>query len=177
MILNSDIMLHHPLWERADAELVKKGDNIGLFNRLIDIYIIACSIGIKDDEVVADIELPLESPKAISRNTYTSITNSDLKELLEFMLQNAIINSKTIDFDEDERIKLAFDPDYSIKNFSPTGFLTGFANYGIEKIFEEIKTDAPFIAIENVNTYLNSLVEEKYDEILKSITLEELDWE
>ena len=58
MILNSDLILYHPLWEKADNELCGK-DGIGLFNRLIDIYILACAIGVKEDKVVTEYELPL----------------------------------------------------------------------------------------------------------------------
>ena len=178
MILNSDLILYHPLWERADAELCSK-DGISLFNRLIDVYIIACSIGIKEDKSITDLEDKKDEDnitpkKSIGRNTYMSPTNTDLRELLDFMLQNAIINSKTISFDNDERLKLAFDPDYTIPKFSATTFLTGFANYGIEQIFNHIDSQSPIVAVDELFKYFNSLSESKYDEILKNITLDEL---
>lgn len=173
MILNSDIMLHHPLWERVDNELCNK-DGIGLFNRLIDVYILACAIGIKEDKVIDEIEEPLASPKSIGRNTYMSMTNTDLKETLDFMLQNALINSNTIKFNEEERIKLAFDPDYTVSKFSAAAFLTGFANYGIKCIMEQVDSNSPIVVIDGLYQYFNSLAESKYEEILRTITLEEL---
>ena len=173
MILNSDIILAHPLWERADNELCSK-DRIGLFGRLVDVYVLACSIGIKEDKVVTSLENPLNPPKSIGRNTYQSIINENLKKLLDFMLQNALINSKTIDFDMDERLKLAFDPDYVNNKLSAANFLTGFANYGIERIFEKLTSAASIVGIDELYIYLSSLEESKYDDILANITLEDI---
>lgn len=174
MTLNTDLMLYHPLWERADNELCSK-DGIAIFNRLVDVYILACSIGIKFDKTITPAsEEQLQSPKTIGRNTYMSLTNSDLREALDFMLQNAVINSKTISFSEDERLKLAFDPDYVITKFSPASFLTGFANYGIAEIFKHIDSQSSLVAIDELYKYFTLLEDSQYDDILKSITLDNL---
>ena len=171
MLLNTDIILYHPLWERADAELCSK-EGISLFNRLVDVYILACSIGIKEDKMLAVPEDSNSVVKTIGRNTYMSPTNTNLRELLDFMLQNAIINSKTLLFDIDERLKLAFDPDYSISKFSPATFLTGFANYGIDQIFKHIDSQSSLLAVDEIYKYFTSLEESKYEDILKNITLD-----
>ena len=128
MQLTGDIELKHPLWQRADDEL-RSSRQLGIFNRLIDIYVLACAVGIKDDQVIRDNEIvdPLDN-KSIGRNTH--LTNEDIRCLMEFMLQNALIKSQTINLDRDERLKLAFDPDYSINKLTAASFLTGFANYG-----------------------------------------------
>ena len=173
MILNSDISLTHPLWEKADNELCSK-DGIGLFGRLIDVYILACSIGIKEDKTITDFEDALKTPKTIGRNTYQSMINEDLKRLLDFMLQNAIINTKTLDLSDEERLKLAFHPDYTIAKLSPAAFLTGFANYGIEQIFKKITSGSPLVAIDDLYQYFSSLEEHQYDDILAGITLSDL---
>ena len=174
MQLTSDIILTYPLWERADNELTNE-EHLGIFKRLIDVYLIACSIGIKDDKI---IESPKEADssvkKEIGRNTYTSSINTDLKDMLDFMLQNAIIHSKTIDLDIDERLKLAFNPEYSIAKLSPAAFLTGFANYGIEKIFEQIDSTSSLVAISELREFFEKLSEERFEELLKNITLEDL---
>ena len=174
MNLTSDINLVHPLWERADNELCDK-NSIGLFGRLIDVYILACAIGIKADKTVTDIPESLSDSKSIGRNTYLSQTNTDLHESLDFLLQNALINSKTINYDIDERLKLAFDPDYSIPKLVPAPFLTGFTNYGIEQIFDIVDSTTSLVAIDGLNNYLNNLIDSDYDEILKRITLEEIE--
>lgn len=171
MILNSDINLLHPLWERADAELCDNSQ-LGIFNRLIDVYVLACAIGIKEDKVITEIEDPLEKEKSISRNTHRE--NLDLRDILEFMLQNALINSQTLKFDMDERLKLAFNPDYNVNKLSAANFLTGFANYGIVKIFENIDSRSPLVAVSELYAFFESLAQSRYEEILKTITLEEL---
>ena len=170
MILSSDIILYHSLWERADKELV---DDFGVFSRLIDIYILACSIGIKEDKIVVAVKDPAIEEKNIGRNTYMSLQNTDLHDALDFMLQNALINSKTLELDSDERLKLAFDPDYTVNKLSAASILTGFANYGIEQIYKKIDSSSPLVVIDELYKYFNELVESRYDDIMKAITLED----
>lgn len=173
MILSSDLEMRHPLWERADNELCSSNE-LGIFNRLVDVYVLACAIGIKDDKVIADSNIPnpLSSPKTIGRNTHRE--NSDIRDLLDFMLQNALIHTKTLNLDEDERLKLAFNPDYYNKKIRAAEFLTGFANYGITKIFDNISSCSALVAETDLYNYFESLANAQYDEILKTITLEEL---
>ena len=172
MILNSDINLIHPLWERADNELCGNSE-LGIFNRLVDVYVLACAIGIKEDKILTEIENPLESTKSIGRNTHRE--NLDLRDMLDFMLQNALINTSTLELDLDERLKLAFDPDYNVSKLAAANFLTGFANYGIEKIFECIGSKSSLVAVSELYSYFESLSESRYDEILKNISLEDLE--
>ena len=173
MILSSDIEMKHPLWERADNILCSTNE-LGIFNRLVDVYVIACAIGLKEDKVINDDELinPLTSPKTIGRNTHRE--NTDVRDLLDFMLQNALIHSKTIDLDEDERLKLAFNPDYNNKKIRAADFLTGFANYGITKIFECFKSNSSLVAETEMRDYFESLSNDKFEELLKNITLEDV---
>ncbi len=165
--------MRHPLWERADNELCSNNE-LGIFNRLVDVYVLACAIGIKEDKVIneVDIDNPLTAPKTIGRNTHRE--NTDIRDLLDFMLQNALIHSKTINLDEDERLKLAFNPDYVNKKIKAAEFLTGFANYGIMQIFENLKSHSSLVAEVELYQYFESLANEKYDDILKTITLEDL---
>lgn len=176
MILSSDLEMRHPLWERADNELCSSNE-LGIFGRLVDVYVLACAIGIKEDKVIKESQIsnPLSSPKTIGRTTYMAMANSDIRDLLDFMLQNALINSKTVSLDEDERLKLAFNPEYVNKNIRAAEFLTGFANYGITKIFENISSGSVLVAESELYKYFESLSNAQYDEILKSITLEELE--
>ena len=173
MILSSHLEMRHPLWERPDNELCSHNE-LDIFNRLVDVYVLACAIGIKEDKVIkeSDIDAPLPFPKTIGRNTHRE--NSDIRDLLDFMLQNALINSKTIDIDEDERLKLAFNPDYNNKKIRAADFLTGFANYGITKIFERITSHSSLIVETELHKYFESLSNDKYEDILNAITLEEI---
>ena len=173
MQLSSDIEMRHPLWERADNELCSSNE-LGIFNRLVDVYVLACAIGIKEDKVINDDDLdnPLSSPKTIGRNTHRE--NLDVRDLLDFMLQNALLHSKTINIDDDERLKLAFNPDYNNKKIRAADFLTGFANYGVTKIFEKISSHSSLIVETELYNYFESLSNEKYEDILKNITLDEI---
>ncbi|MCI6360602.1 MAG: hypothetical protein MR773_01915 [Eubacterium coprostanoligenes] len=161
MTLTSDLILYHPLWEKADSELV---DSLGLYKRLVDIFIIACSIGIQEDKTITTKEIsePLENYKYIGRNTYMSPINADLNDSLNFMLQNAIINSSHIDWDDETRLEAAFNPGYVAEKFRPSEFLISFANYGIEEIFKHVKSSSPSIAQEELLDYYNTLVEKSY---------------
>lgn len=170
MQLSSDITMHHPLWERADSELCNVKE-LGIFNRLVDVYVLACAIGIKEDKVIKEDEInnPLSSPKTIGRNTHRE--NSDIRDILDFMLQNALVNTSTINFGEDERLKLAFDPDYTDKKIRAAEFLTGFANYGIVKIYENITSGSSLVAESELYKYFETLAESRFEEILQTITL------
>ena len=171
MILNSDIVLKHPLWVRADMELCSNKE-LGIFNRLVDVYIIACAIGIKEDKISSDSDDA--EIKFIGRNTYMNMSNTDLRMLLDFMLQNAILHSKHIHYDIDERLKLAIHPDYTVPKLSAASFLTGFANYGIEKIFEKINSESPLVVISDLNEYFESLTSNNLSDLLSNIMLEEI---
>lgn len=172
MQLSSDLEMRNPLWERADNELCSNNE-LGIFNRLVDVYVIACAIGIKEDKVIydADIDNPLATSKTIGRNTHRE--NLDIRDLLDFMLQNALIHSQTINLDMDERLKLAFNPDYNNKKLRAADFLTGFANYGITKIFENLASRSSLVAVSELYTYFECLADSQYDDLLKNITLED----
>ena len=172
MQLSSDLEMRNPLWDRADNELCSNNE-LGIFNRLVDVYVLACAIGIKEDKVIydTDIDNPLATPKTIGRNTHRE--NLDIRDLLDFMLQNALIHSQTINLDMDERLKLAFNPDYNNKKLRAADFLTGFANYGITKIFENLASRSSLVAVSELYTYFEGLADSQYDDLLKNITLED----
>lgn len=158
MQLQSDLLLYHPLWEKAESELVT-GKKI--FDRLIDIYVLACAIGIKEDKYIDEFPDKLENPKYIGRNTYQSLINQDLADILDFLLLNAIINTKKYSWDDELRLEYAFaekNPD----KFSVASFLNGFANYGIEQIFNEIDSDSSLIATHEILDYFEELVNATY---------------
>ncbi len=174
MILSGDFELFYPLWDKAQIELCSS-DKIGLFRRFIDLYIVACAIGIHDDSVKVDFEEKLDSPKMFGSKTYLSMDNNDLQAALEFMLKTAILTTKTIDIDNEERIKLAFDPEYENKKIgNASKFLNGFANYGLDKIYSVIEETDSMANIDNIYGLLQKNAEANYDSILDMITLEEI---
>ena len=172
MTLTSDIILTYPLWDKADTELCSQNGKYDFFSRLVDLFIVACAIGIRADKTITDYE-PLDPPKSIGRTTYLSSINQDLSEILGFMLQNAILHSSTIDCDEEERLKLAFDPEYDNKMFSSAAFLTGFANYGLEEIYNHINSEVDTIAIDELNEFFMSMTKPDYSDAVELLTLDD----
>ncbi len=173
MNLNSDLILTHPLWDRAETELI---DTKHIFARLVDIFVIACAIGIQSDKTITEFEQSNQA-RTIGRNTISNLANQDLRDLMDFMLQNAVLTSKTINLSNDDRIRLAFDPEYSLPKLSPAAFLIGFANYGISEIFNKIDSSENInniVLVNELNNYLSSLELKNFDEIFNGITLEEL---
>ena len=173
MILSGDFILVHPKWQLADDELVH---NIKVFNRLVDVFVCACALGIKDDKIIpnSEIEYPLSPVKSISRSTIGE--HEDLSSMLDLMLQNAIINSRHLNYDVGTRLKLAFDPDYNEKGFSPNGFMISFANYGIEQIFDNIHLDStnPLLVAQELENYFSKCKDLDIDNIIAGISLEEI---
>lgn len=165
MQLNSNFLLYHPLWEKADTDLVH---SLGLYRRLIDVFVIACAIGIQEDKIIPakDITEPLENAKEINKSTYQSASNADLDDVLNFMFQNAIINTSHLDWDSDKRLKVALDPDCVIEKFRPTEFLISFANYGIVQIFQHVNQSTHSAAIiqKELNDYYQEIVDKNYYE-------------
>lgn len=130
MLFSSDMFLSHTIWDERNKVLSEKNSNnekgLQLFTRLVDLFIVACSIGICEDKVLKDNCSQITS---IGRNTLQ--TNSDINVIMEFMFQNAILNTKTIDLDLETRKRYAFGDAKVTGEFSPVNFLPQFANYGM----------------------------------------------
>jgi hypothetical protein len=139
----------------------------GLFQRFVDIFILALAIGVNEDKIVEESEgIILENPKNIPRNTI--ITNSEVSERIEFLYQNAVLNSKHLSFNDEIRMKLAFDDEFSIDGFRQWDFITKFANYGMKLISEKI-TNYDMLTLEGIVELIR--------ESCNNITLEEIEIE
>lgn len=141
----SDIILRRKCWAKMEPLLEQK-----IFSRQIDIFILACSIGVCEDKFLEDDkEDVLLEEKSIGRNTIQ--TNFDLQELLIYLYQNAVLNTKNIDLSVDERKQAAFDLDNDMKvgNMSFEALLTKFADYGMSILAEKV-TDHSFETLNNV---------------------------
>ena len=69
----------------------------------------------------------------------TMLNRMENRSLLEYMMQTAILTTKTVDYDEKTRLTLAFGEDKDKDpEFNEYAFLTKFANYGLTIIDEEI---------------------------------------
>jgi hypothetical protein len=117
-----------------------------------EIYMLAISVGIMYDKRIEKLEGELE-PHSIGRNVFNTRLGDGK---LEFMFQAAIISTSTVDFDEDTRLRLAFDDKNT--DFNKLAFLTEFANYGVTILEEQIGT-TKIETMENLKNFLNSSIE------------------
>lgn len=160
MELTTDAILRGPIW----AEMLDKLTGI-IFKTYWDVYALSISIGMmydsqinSEDMVPADYE---NDPRSVPR---TVLGHSQNKALIEFMFQSALVTTKHLNMDEDERLELAFDNNKK-PDFNPVAFLTKFANFGITKIREVISDTDDVETLEALMTFLNSTYKSGVDVI------------
>lgn len=167
MNISGDILLRHSLWKEVYERYCKES----IFDRVVDLFIVACSIGIKEDKIVENDLSSDDDCISIGRNTYL-VKNEDLTTIITFLFQNAVLNSKHIDFDINTRLRIAFDPDFPDANakinFSPTSFLVKFATYGLTKINENYNSN-DLALINNIKELLDTHIQEDYSDLLEEI--------
>ena len=170
MLISGDISLRHTLWNEAEDKLC----NGFIFERLVDLFIVACSIGIKDDEIIENNMTNDDNPRSIGRNTYL-VKNEDLTKIITFLFQNAILNSKHINFDNKTRLRIAFDPDFPDGkekiNLVPTAFLVKFATYGLKRLYD-LYNQNDLNHIDGIKSYLDSKILPDYSLIIEEIEKE-----
>ena len=169
MEITSDVILKGNNWRLA----LKKFDKIlpNYLQPIYSLYAVCISIGIMYDKQldIGGVDMEDDTPLNVPR-TVLHPHNSDL----DFMFQTAILTSKNVDFTDDERIKLAFDPSCDIQ-FNKFEFLTKFAHYGVGKLLENTGDD-PLETMETLKQFLASSME-GYNYDINSISDEELDVE
>ncbi len=156
--LTSDVYLKGPIWaETIDA---LKGT---FFESNWDIFSLCISIGIMyDQQIESDVMVPEgydAEPRYIPR---TMLGHAQNTALLDFMLQTALVTTKLLNLNEDERLQLAFDKNKNIE-FKPLMFLTKFANFGVTKIHSLISDIDDIETMESLMTFLNTTYEDGID--------------
>lgn len=164
MDIKGDISLKYIGWEDEKVNQLVYTSSIpnstAFFGRTIDLFIVACSIGILEDK-----RIPNEGQKeynSIGRNTY--ITNDDVSRIFHFLFENAILTTRTVNFDNETRMKLAFDSNFNLEKFSPNNFLVEFANYGVDKIWE-CRTAHDIETVSNVMDFLKNFVDPEFEKL------------
>ena len=126
----SDVALKGQLW----IDYIDRLRGV-LFENQWQLYALCISVGIMYDKQL-DFEQLENQNTSIPR---TMLNRMENRSLLEYMLQTAILTTKTVDFDEKTRLTLAFGEEKDKDpNFNEYSFLTGFANYGLTIIDKEI---------------------------------------
>lgn len=137
------------------------------------LYAISMAIGIMYDKQldIAGEENDLEKENRLYvPRTVLHPHNTDL----DFLFQTAILTSKLVDFTNEQRMDLAFNPSCDIL-FNKFDFLTKFANFGIGRLFQEASDD-PIETMENVKKFIASSVE-GYNYDINAISDEDLNIE
>lgn len=134
------------------------------------IFAISISIGIMYDKQleIAGEETPEEKDNRASvPRTVLHPHNTDL----DFLFQSAILTTALVDFNEEQRMDLAFNPSTQIK-FAKLDFLSKFANFGVGKLLEQ-GGDDPIESMQKIKSFLASTVE-GYNYEIDSISEDEL---
>lgn len=163
MEITTDAILKGPVWAEMLDKLTKT-----IFKTNWDVYALSISVGMMHDgQISSDNMIPNDydaEPRYVPRSVLGHDKN---KSLLEFMLQGALLTTKHLDFDENTRLKLAFNDGKSDDDqeelpkidFNPIAFLTKYANYGIMKIKEAVSDTDDVETLEMLMTFLNSTYE------------------
>ena len=154
MEITTDVMLKGSNWRKA----------LDLFAPFFpqtlqpnySIFAISISIGIMYDRQleVAGEETPEEKENRPSvPRTVLHPHNTDL----DFLFQSAILTTSLVDYNEEQRMDLAFNPSTEIK-FAKLEFLSKYANFGVGKLLEQ-GSDDPIEAMQRIKTFLASTIE------------------
>ena len=147
MEITTDISLKGTAWNIAIENL----SDIFKTRPNYMIYMLSLSIGIMYDKRVLEPEENGEDVKSVPRNV---INNNDNGKL-DFYFQAAILSTLTETLDEEERLELAFGEK---AEFNKVSFLVSFANFGVEKLVEQLG-DNELETMESIKNFLVSTVE------------------
>ncbi len=132
MDLKSNILCKHSSWK---VGLEKLKSELEIFERNVDLYVVACAIGIYEDKT---LESDLEGDPIFEIHRSTIMNDIELDRIFDFLFQNAILNTKTFNYDSETRKKIAFDYANTKVDLNQTIFLTKFANYGMSILAEKV---------------------------------------
>lgn len=166
--LTQDVLLRGPVWADSIDRLVGP-----FFKTNWDLFSLCVAIGMMYDEQVESDALVPEGyeaePRYIPRNVLGHAQNLSLMEL---MVQSALITTKHLTYNEEERLELAFG-DKMDGNFRPVVFLTKYANSGILKLNPLISDTDNTETMEAFMTFLDAAYAEGVNAIDDHIELSE----
>lgn len=132
MEITKDILLRGEIWSKTI-------DRLSPFFKSrphYEIFMLALSIGIMYDINIEPQDIDLDLVKSVPRNV---IHNND-NGRLDFFFQAAILSTRTVDFSEEQRLELAFG-EKKFEGFNKIDFLVGFANKGVQELFNQTTDD------------------------------------
>ena len=170
MELTSDFLLRGPIW----VNTINSFYPIFKTRANYEIFMLCLAIGIMYDKQITSFPDEDVEPKNVPRNV---IQNNDNGKL-DLMLQAAILTTKNLNLEEDERLELAFSDKKADDKFNRHDFLLSFANFGVTKLAECVG-ESVFESMELLKDFLVSTMEGnnfEIDGISDEILLEEEDF-
>ena len=150
LITSKDIILRGTAWDKA----VNAYSSIFKSRPYYNLFLLAASIGIVYDKRIDKLPEGGEQPKTLPRNVIDNQERIDHR--FDVMAQTAILQSNSLNYSDDDRLKIAFDDQDT--RINAIDFLEEFANYGITKLVEKIGT-TEIETMENLKDFLASTVE------------------
>ena len=148
--LKSDIPLKGDAWVNAIdslSDIFKERTNYNIF-------LMSTVIGILYDKQIEELTYTDETnaPPSVPRNVF----NTASSDIFDYLFQTAILTTKTVEYDETERLDLAFNDKRT--EYNRIQLLVKFANYGVTKLLELVGDDN-LETMENIKNFLTSTVE------------------
>ena len=113
--------------------------------------------------------IPIENGEDV-RTVPRNVLNNNDNGKLDFYFQAAILSTLTENLSEEKRLELAFGEK---TDFNKIAFLLSFANFGVEKLVEQIGT-TPLESMENIKNFMVSTVEGRNFDI-NELPIEDID--
>lgn len=147
--LKSDILLKGDAWVNAIeslSDIFKEKTNYSIF-------LLSTVIGILYDKTLEELPYSdnLHSTPSVPRNVFN--ISSDV---FDYLFQTAILTTKNFNYNEEERLKFAFDE--KCFDFNRLQFLISFANFGVTKLLQLVGNDN-LETMENIKNFLTSTME------------------
>lgn len=168
MDFRSDVILKGIAWDQT----IRKLSSIFSSRPYFNIYLLSMAIGIMYDKRIEKLEESVDSePYNVPR---TVLIKQNMDGRIDFMYQAAILTSQTVDYDEDQRLEMAFGD--NVEGIKKIDFLTEFANFGASKLAEKVGS-SDLESMENIKNFLVSTLEGRNFDI-DALTDEDLydDW-
>lgn len=162
MEITNDIQLKGTAWNKAIHEL----GEIFSTRTHYSLFMLSLSIGIMYDR---RIESPIENGEDVKSVPRNVLNNNDNGKL-DFYFQAAILSTLTESMTEERRLELAFGEK---TDFNKIAFLLSFANFGVEKLVEQIGA-TPLESMENIKNFMVSTVEGRNFDI-DELPIEDID--
>ena len=162
MEITTDIYLKGTAWNKAINSL---GD-IFATRTNYSLFMLCLAIGIMYDRRT---NTPIENGEDV-RTVPRNVLNNNDNGKLDFYFQAAILSTLTENLSEEKRLELAFGEKI---DFNKIAFLLSFANFGVEKLVEQIGT-TPLESMENIKNFMVSTVEGRNFDI-NELPIEDID--